>query len=132
MQLVGSTLSEDRCETECLHPDQVRPLLNRTLSADGALRVGDLFGMLADPTRARILHALTLTEELCVCDLALLLGLSVSALSHQLRLLRDRDAVARRKAGRIVYYRLADDHVRRLLTDALVHVGEGAPLEVAG
>jgi len=132
MQMIGSSLSEDRCETECLDPDQVRPLLNRTLSAEGALRVGDLFGMLADPTRARILHALTLTEELCVCDLALLLGLSVSALSHQLRLLRDRDALARRKVGRIVYYRLADDHVRRLLSDALVHVGEDAPLEVAG
>ena len=132
MSMIGSSLSEDRCEMECIHPEHVRPLLGRTLSPEGALRVGDLFGMLADPTRARILHALTLTEELCVCDLALLIGLSVSALSHQLRLLRDRDAVARRKIGRIVYYRLADDHVRRLLTDAIVHVGEHAPLEVAG
>lgn len=131
MHMIGSALSQDRCETECLHPDSVRPLIDRTLSAEGALRVGDLFGMLADPTRARILHALTLTEELCVCDLALLLGLSVSALSHQLRLLRDRGAVARRKVGRIVYYRLADDHIRRLLTDAIVHVGEDAPLEEA-
>lgn len=121
----GAGLSADRCETECIHPEQVRPLLGRTLAPDAALRVGDLFGLLADPTRARILHALSLTDELCVCDLALLLGLSVSGLSHQLRLLRDRDAVARRKVGRIVYYRLADDHVRRLLTDALVHVGEG-------
>jgi len=132
MQLTGSMLSADRCDTECIHPEHVRPLLGRTLSAEGALRVGDFFGMLADPTRARILHALTLTDELCVCDLALLLGLSVSAMSHQLRSLRDRDAVARRKVGRIVYYRLADDHVRRLLIDALVHVGEGAPLEAAG
>ena len=127
--MIGSSLSADRCETECIHPEHVRPLLGQTLSADGALRVGDFFAMLADPTRARIVHALTLTEELCVCDLALLLGLSVSALSHQLRLLRDRGAVARRKVGRIVYYRLADDHVRRLLSDAIVHVGEGAPLE---
>lgn len=132
MRVIAPALSEDRCETECIHPEQVRPLLGRTLTVDSALRVGDLFGLLADPTRARILHALTLTDELCVCDLALLLGLSVSGLSHQLRLLRDRDAVARRKAGRIVYYRLADEHVRRLLTDALVHVGEGAPIEVAG
>lgn len=130
INVIGTELSEDRCETECIHPDSVRPLLGRTLSGEGALRVGDLFGLLADPTRARILHALTLTEELCVCDLALLLGLSVSGLSHQLRLLRDRDAVARRKVGRIVYYRLADDHVRRLLTDALVHVGEGTAVEV--
>ncbi|MFZ5854424.1 MAG: ArsR/SmtB family transcription factor [Chloroflexota bacterium] len=126
----GAALSEDRCETECIHPEQVRPLLGRTLSGQAALRVGDLFGLLADPTRARILHALTLIDELCVCDLALLLGLSVSGLSHQLRLLRDRDAVARRKSGRIVYYRLADEHVRRLLTDALVHVGEGVAADV--
>ena len=132
MHMMGSALSEDRCETECIHPEHVRPLLGRTLSVDGAVRIGELFGLLADPTRARILHALTLVDELCVCDLALLLGLSVSGLSHQLRLLRDRDAVARRKAGRIVYYRLADEHVRRLLTDALVHVGEGARVQVGG
>lgn len=121
MQVIDATLSEDCCETKCIHPEHVRPLLGRTPSAEGALRVGDLFGTLADPTRARILHALSLADELCVCDLALLLGLSVSGLSHQLRLLRDRDAVARRKVGRMVYYRLADGNVRRLLSDALVH-----------
>lgn len=125
-------LTPDRCDTECLHPEQVRPLLGRTLSAAGAFSVADLFSTLADPTRIRILHALSLADEVCVCDLALLLGLSVSGLSHQLRLLRDRGGVTRRKVGRIVYYRLADGHVRNLLADALIHADEKPALDEAG
>lgn len=82
------------------------------------------FDTLADPTRTRIVHALSLASELCVCDLALLLDLSVSGLSHQLRLLRERGVVARRKVGRIAYYALADDHVRHALEDALAHAVE--------
>ena len=128
-----STLTPDRCDTECLHPEQVRPLLGRTLSPARAFGVADVFSTLADPTRVRILQALSLADEVCVCDLALLLGLSISGLSHQLRLLRDRGAVTRRKAGRIVYYRLADGHVRRLLQDGLGHAGEqSGALGVAG
>lgn len=69
----------------------------------------------------RVLHALSLAEELCVCDLALLLGVSQSALSHQLRLLRGTAVVARRKEGRMVFYRLVDDHVRGMLNDAIGH-----------
>lgn len=85
-----------------------------------------MFSLLADGTRARILHALSLAQELCVCDLALLLGISQSGLSHQLRLLRGRRVVSRRKVGRVVYYRLADQHIRRVLADGLRHVAEEA------
>ena len=82
---------------------------------------------MADPSRARILHLLAVTErELCVCDMALVLGMSVSALSHQLRFLRERGAVNRNKVGRIAYYRLVDDHLRRLILDAAIHIAEGA------
>jgi len=95
-------------------------------------RVAGAFAVLADPTRSRILHALTLAEELCVCDLALLLGISQSALSHQLRLLRDRRVVARTKRGRVVYYRLADAHVRHVFSDGLRHSGEGGRGERRG
>ena len=70
-----------------------------------------LFSALSDPTRLKILHALTVTEELCVCDLAALAELSVSAVSHQLRLLRDRDLVRARRDGRMVFYSVADDHI---------------------
>lgn len=76
--------------------------------------------------RERILHLLAVSDrELCVCDMALVLGMSVSALSHQLRFLRERGAVSRNKVGRIAYYRLIDDHLRRLILDAAVHVAEG-------
>ena len=114
----------DQCAIACLHPDAVRPLIGRLLTAQAAQATASWFDTLADPTRARILHALALAPELCVCDIALLLDLSVSALSHQLRLLRERGAVTRRKAGRIAFYSLADEHVRHVLADALAHTAE--------
>jgi DNA-binding transcriptional ArsR family regulator len=121
---MAQVLTIDQCDVACLHPDAVRPLIGRLLSAETAQATAAWFDTLADPTRARILHALALAPELCVCDLALLLDLSVSALSHQLRLLRERGAVARRKVGRIAFYSLADEHVRHVLIDALAHTAE--------
>ena len=132
MSIRSDELTAERCEVECVHPEHVTPLLGRVLDYAGADRVAATFGVLADPTRARIVHALSLSgEELCVCDLAVLLGISQSALSHQLRLLRDRDVVARIKRGRMVYYRLADDHIRHVFTDGLRHAGE-SPAERTG
>lgn len=126
MNSPSDVLTPERCEVECLHPEHVAPLLGRILDYAAADRVASTFAVLADATRARILHALSLSDELCVCDLALLLGISQSALSHQLRLLRDRDVVARSKRGRMVYYRLADEHVRHVFSDGLRHSGEAA------
>lgn len=120
-------LTADRCEIECLHPEHVAPLLGKVVAGREADDLAAIFELLADPTRARLLHALTLATELCVCDLALLLGRSDSALSHQLRLLRDRRVVSRRKVGRMVYYRLADEHIRHVLADGLRHVREELP-----
>jgi len=120
-------LTADRCEVECLHPEHVAPLLGKVVAGTEAEDLAAIFELLADTTRARLLHALSLAEELCVCDLALLLGRSESALSHQLRLLRDRRVVSRRKAGRIVYYRLADEHIRHVLADGLRHARETTP-----
>jgi ArsR family transcriptional regulator len=126
-QVFASAIDADRCEVDCLHPDAVRPILGRSLGGDGSRAVADLFATLADPSRARILHLLAISDrELCVCDMALVLGMSVSALSHQLRALRERAAVSRRKAGRIAYYRLVDEHLRRLVLDAAGHVAERA------
>ena len=120
-------LTADRCEVECIHPADVAPLLSKVVTGQEAEDLAAVFELLADPTRARLLHALSLSDELCVCDLALLLGRSESALSHQLRLLRDRRVVTRRKAGRIVYYRLADEHIRHVLADGLRHAREATP-----
>ncbi len=123
--MFASEIDEDACSVECLHPDTIRPLIGRSLGPDGADAVADLFAVLADPSRTRIVHLLALTrDEMCVCDIALVLGMSVSALSHQLRSLRDRGVVDRRKAGRIVFYRLVDEHMRGLALDAAAHVAE--------
>jgi ArsR family transcriptional regulator, lead/cadmium/zinc/bismuth-responsive transcriptional repressor len=123
----------DRCAGS-LHPEHVRPLLGSVLDQDSATQVAGTFSMLADPTRARIVHALSLADELCVCDLALVLGVSQSATSHQLRLLRDHRVVARRRAGRVAYYRLADNHIRHVFADGSRHALErdGAAAEAAG
>ena len=84
-------------------------------------RLSDLFSSLADPTRLRILTALA-KRELCVGDLAAATGGSTSAISHQLRLLRERALVRARRDGRLVYYALDDAHVAVLLAQALEHV----------
>ena len=120
----ASAIDTDRCEVDCLHPDAVRPALGRSLSESGAASVAALFGILADPSRPRLLHLLAIADDRCVCDMALVLGMSVSALSHQLRFLRERQAVTRRKVGRIAYYRLTDDHLRRLILDAAAQFAE--------
>jgi ArsR family transcriptional regulator, lead/cadmium/zinc/bismuth-responsive transcriptional repressor len=83
-----------------------------------------LFGALADPTRVRLVAALE-RAELCVGDLAATVGLSKSATSHQLRLLRTLGLVRTRREGRTIYYALDDEHVRTLYRQALDHVGHG-------
>lgn len=84
-------------------------------------RLAESFRVLGDPTRVRILHALSL-KELCVCAIARLLGTTKSAVSHQLRLLRSLRVVKYRKDGRMVYYSLDDSHVKNLLREGLNHI----------
>ena len=122
---VSSAASVDHCQAACVHPDVVRPLIGSVIGDDEeAAATARVFETLVDPTRVRLLQALALTPELCVCDLAFLVDRSLSATSRQLRHLHDRDVVARRKVGRVVYYRLADDHIRHVLDDALTHASE--------
>jgi DNA-binding transcriptional ArsR family regulator len=106
-------------DSEAVSRVQRHALAERTID-----RLSRLFSALADPTRLRILHALTLTSELCVCDLAVIADLSVSAVSHQLRLLRDRDLVRARRDGRMVYYSLVDHHVSDLMAAGAEHAAE--------
>jgi ArsR family transcriptional regulator, lead/cadmium/zinc/bismuth-responsive transcriptional repressor len=98
----------------------IRPALitPRTVEA-----LADTFRALGDPTRVRILDALS-GGELCVCDIASLVGISESAVSHQLRLLRGMRLVRPRRAGRLVYYAVDDQHILELLRQALTHVEE--------
>lgn len=107
-----------------IDPEAVAAALEQALPPRTIDRLSRLFSALADPTRLKILHALTVTQELAVCDLAVIAELSVSAVSHQLRLLRDRDLVTARRDGRIVYYSLVDDHVSMLMTSGIGHALE--------
>jgi ArsR family transcriptional regulator len=91
------------------------------MPADAVRALSDTFRMLGDPTRVRILDALG-AGELCVCDIASLVGISESAVSHQLRLLRGMRLVRPRRAGRLVYYALDDQHIIELLKQAQTHV----------
>lgn len=90
---------------------------------DDVAALAETFRVLGDPTRVRILDALS-SAELCVCDLATLLGLSDSAVSHQLRLLRSLRLVQARREGRMVFYALDDHHVVSLFNQGLRHVEE--------
>jgi len=125
MRLVNDTgFTSNLCSINEIDPEKVALVQKQALPERTIERVSRLFSALSDPTRLKILHALTVTEELCVCDLAALAELSVSAVSHQLRLLRDRDLVRARRDGRMVYYSLADDHISILMGTGIDHADE--------
>jgi DNA-binding transcriptional ArsR family regulator len=102
--------------------DAVRSVREHAIDEDLTLKVAEIFKALADPTRVRILHALS-HAELCVGDLAAVLEMSESAVSHQLRLLRSLHVVRARRDGKLVFYTLDDEHVTRLFQLSLEHLG---------
>ena len=113
----------DVCDIELVDPRRVAAARD-ALPSDGELdEMVEIFKALGDPTRATILTALS-QAELCVCDLASLLNVTRSAVSHQLRLLRAQRLVKYRREGQMARYSLADDHVRRLLRVAREHAQE--------
>jgi ArsR family transcriptional regulator, lead/cadmium/zinc/bismuth-responsive transcriptional repressor len=109
------------CEIELIHPEDVREAQAALIDFQTASDLSATFEALADPNRVRLIAAL-LGQELCVCDLSAVLGMSQSAVSHQLRYLRSLRLVRPRKEGRVVYYSLDDDHIRDLFQRGLEHV----------
>jgi len=105
------------------HPDAIAAVRATLPEDDTLLDVSELFKVLGDSTRCKILFVL-LVSEMCVCDLSQLLGMSVSAISHQLRILRQAQLVRFRREGKTVFYALADEHVRTLLSQGMEHVQE--------
>ena len=117
-------MSQDVCEISCVNRELVQGVAEVLPNEDLLQGAAEIFKMLADPNRLRLLMALA-QEELCVCDLAALVDVSDSAVSHQLRLLRTARLVKYRREGKMVYYRLDDAHVERLLQEGLRHAEEG-------
>ena len=111
----------DRCLETIIDEDKVNQARQSLLDPLPATHLADMFKTLADPTRLRIVSILAQTE-LCVCDLAATLGMTQSAISHQLRLMRDTRLVKGRKEGRMVYYSLDDEHITDLFWRGLEHI----------
>lgn len=118
-------MKDETCDVFHLHPGKVSALKRRLMGESAVTALADTFKLLGDVTRVRILDALT-RSELCVCDIARLLGLSESAVSHQLRLLRGVRLVRPRREGRMVFYTLDDQHIVGLFAQGLEHVEERA------
>jgi DNA-binding transcriptional ArsR family regulator len=125
--------ARDLCEVQCVDDLKVQRARRSLPSPDAVVTLAETFRVLGDPTRLRLVAALA-AEELCVCDLATLLGVSQSAVSHSLRALRQLRLVRYRKAGKIAYYSLDDPHIATLLTEGVRHVSEqsGAGAGAAG
>ncbi len=111
------------CEQTLPHPEVVACVRAQMPDPEQQQRLADLFRMFGDASRIRILAALQ-HSEMCVCDLAQLLGLTVSAVSHQLRLLKTAGLVGYRREGKNVIYALADDHVRTIMECGTEHILE--------
>ena len=113
------------CDERHRNPERVRDVREHLPDDETFRRMADTFRVLADPGRARLISTLLQAGEMCVCDLAATTGLSETACSHNLRLLREGRLVRYRKSGRNVFYALDDAHIRVLLDVALQHVAEG-------
>ena len=109
------------CQEKILHLDNVKQAFNSIPDSDTLQNLTDIFKALSDMNRLKIVMALAACE-LCVCDLAAVCGSSESAVSHQLRILRNLRMVRYRRDGKVVFYRLDDEHVHSLITQSLEHV----------
>ncbi|HEV8537431.1 MAG TPA: metalloregulator ArsR/SmtB family transcription factor [Bacteroidota bacterium] len=112
-----------KCEIAFVHEDRVKAARKALYNVDHTLGLSETFKILSDPTRLNIVVAL-LKEELCVCDIAALLGMTDSAISHQLRLLKNSRLVKYHKKGKMAYYSLDDEHIENLIRIAFRHVSE--------
>ncbi|GGV08617.1 transcriptional regulator [Actinomadura cremea] len=115
----------EECAVRVVDPEKVALVRGALPDGETIGELAQVFGLLSDPGRLRVITALLEGGEMCVCDIAASCGNSESAVSHALRLLRASRVVQVRRAGRMAYYRLDDSHVRMLLDLALAHVGHG-------
>ena len=111
------------CDCDVIHEEIVRTVKKKVPPTEDYVAVANLFKMFGDPSRMRLLHALSM-HEMCVCDLAVLLGVTKSAVSHQLKSLRLSNLVKYRKEGQVAFYSLADDHVEAIIKIGFEHIRE--------
>ena len=113
----------ERCDEFCTHDDLIGKVRPEMPEEEKLYDLAELFKIFGDSTRIRILYVL-FEAEMCVCDIAEVLGMTQSAISHQLRLLKQAKLVRNRREGKTVYYALADDHVRTIIFQGMEHIEE--------
>ncbi len=121
--MTEKTVSADRCDCDVIHDDVVNSVRTKMPKEETLYDLAELFKVFGDSTRIRILWALD-EAEMCVCDIAYLLNMTQSAISHQLRVLKQAKLVRNRKEGKVVYYSLDDEHVKMIFDQGLVHINE--------
>jgi len=115
--------SEDVCGVTAIDKEKVVHVEKEILPEERVEEMASFFQAFSDPTRLKIILALGV-EELCVCDLTMIAGVSVSAVSHQLRYLRNMNVVKKRKQGKMVYYTLKDEHIKEVIRTVTEHIHE--------
>lgn len=115
--------NDEKCEVTLIHEDNVKKAINELPNDELIADLSDMFKIFGDQTRVKILMALE-NGELCVCDIAAVMNMSQSAISHQLRVLKQSNIVKTRREGKVVYYSISDDHVKEIFDIAMVHVQE--------
>ena len=113
----------EMCDCDCVHSDVVAHVRDVMEDTEVLYALSDFFKIMSDSTRMRIMAALD-SDELCVCDLSEVLGMTKSAISHQLKVLKDAQLVKFRRDGKNVYYTLKDDHVKTILEMGIEHIKE--------
>lgn len=112
-----------KCKTFFLHEDAIKEVRETTPAEESLYDLADFFKMFGDTTRIKILYALS-TTEMCVCDLSVILNASQSAVSHQLKTLRQANLVTFRREGKTAIYRLKDEHVQQIIRTGMEHISE--------
>ncbi|MFR4778530.1 MAG: ArsR/SmtB family transcription factor [Finegoldia magna] len=115
--------NDEKCEVTLIHEDNVKKAINELPNDELIADLSDMFKIFGDQTRVKILMALE-SGEMCVCDIAAVMDMSQSAISHQLRVLKQSNIVKTRREGKVVYYSISDDHVKEIFDMAIVHVQE--------
>lgn len=113
----------DRCDCDVIHQETVDQVRQRMPQEEKLYDLAELFKVFGDTTRVKILCAL-FEAEMCVCDISALLGMTQSAISHQLRVLKQARLVKFRKEGKVVYYSLDDEHIKNIFDQGIAHISE--------
>lgn len=123
VNMVDRNTTFEECNCTIIHQDIVNKVRQTMLGEGSIYELAELFKMFGDATRLKILNAL-FESEMCVCDIAALLGMNQSAISHQLKILKQARLIKYKRDGKVVYYSLDDDHIKQIFDQGLTHVNE--------